>query len=59
MTKKQKHDHMRHVCGLLHVRFFRSLCEDPPDAERQKTEEEEDDDKEKHPEPVLQRIVQL
>lgn len=44
---------------LLHVCFFRSLCEDPPDAELQKTEEEEDIDKEKHPEPILQRIIQL
>lgn len=35
----------------------RSICEDPPDAERQEAEEEEDDNQEEHPQPVLQRVV--
>lgn len=58
-VKSHVDKHMIRLCVLLHVCFFRSLCEDPLDAERQKTEEEEDDNKEKHAEPVLQRIVQL
>lgn len=37
----------------------RSIREDPPDAKRQKAEEEEDNNQEEHPEPLLQRVVQL
>lgn len=58
-SDEHTHDQLWHIWVLLHVCFFRSLCEDPLDAERQKAEEEKDDDKEKHPEPVLQRIIQL
>lgn len=39
---------------FLHV--FRSLREDPPDAERQASEEEENDNQKEHPQPLLQRV---
>lgn len=37
----------------------RSVREDPPDAERKEAEEEEDDNQEEHPQPLLQRVLQL
>lgn len=37
----------------------RPICKDPAAAGRQTSEEKEDHSEEKHPEPLLQRIVQL
>lgn len=43
------------VALLLH----RSVRKDPPDAEWKEAEEEEDDNQEEHPQPLLQRVLQL
>lgn len=41
------------------VLSVRPLCEDPLNAEWEKTQEKENNDKEEHFEPVLQRVFQL
>lgn len=43
----------------LPVHSLRPVREDPLNAERETTEKEENNDKEKHSEPVLQRVFQL